>query len=92
MGRNLPPIWSVKVFRDAFVNTCDVNLELYNTDGAQGAARGAGIGIGLFTQHGAFKNLKVIERQEPDSKSQGKYTEIYKTWNANLEEKFNLYS
>jgi xylulokinase len=32
------------VFREAFVNTSNVELGLYNTDAAQGAARGAGVG------------------------------------------------
>ena len=33
------------VFKEAFVNTCNVDLEIYNTDGSQGAARGAGMGV-----------------------------------------------
>ena len=37
-------LFQSRVFKEAFVNTCDVDLEIFNTDGSQGAARGAGIG------------------------------------------------
>ena len=76
------------VFRSAFVNTCDVKLEIYNTDGAQGAARGAGIGIGIFSFKNAFKGLKVVEELTPDSDRKSKYELSYQRWKNLLE--FNL--
>jgi xylulokinase len=46
------------LFRKTFVNMNKVILELYDTDGAQGAARGAGIGAGVFTSTSeAFEGL-----------------------------------
>ena len=36
------------LFREAFANTTSAIVELYNTDGAQGAARGAGVGAGIY--------------------------------------------
>src|SRR5690606_20340483 len=57
------------VFREAFVNMNQVNLELYDTDGAQGAARGAGLGAGLFNNaNEAFVGLQKLSSLEPDPK------------------------
>ena len=80
-------LFQSKVFREAFVNTCNVNLEIYNTDGAQGAARGAGIGIGYFTSNeAAFKGLKVIEKLNADKELVKRYNSVYKVWESNLEQ------
>jgi xylulokinase len=78
-------LFQSKVFREAFVNTCNVNLEIYNTDGSQGAARGAGIGVGYYSSREAFKGLKVIDKLSPDSESVKKYNSVYHNWQNNLE-------
>lgn len=73
------------VFTEAFVNTCNVELEIYNTDGSQGAARGAGIGSGYYTKDSdAFKGLKVITRMIPDPKLVKEYERIYNLWKIGL--------
>lgn len=73
------------VFKDAFVNTCNVDLEIYNTDGSQGAARGSGIGIGLYpNQKEAFNGLKVIDKLHPQPERVKKYEAIYQHWKTNL--------
>ncbi|MGD8779042.1 MAG: FGGY family carbohydrate kinase [Ignavibacteria bacterium] len=77
-------LFQSKVFRDAFVNTCNVDLEIYNTDGAQGAARGAGIGIGYYTPENAFKGLKKIEDIKPDTNSVDCYHNTYEIWKEEL--------
>ena len=78
-------LFQSKVFREAFVNTCNVNLEIYNTDGSQGAARGAGMGIGYFNSNeDAFKGLKIIEIMNPDSALVAKYEAAYQNWKKNL--------
>jgi xylulokinase len=74
------------VFTEAFVNTCNVELEIYNTDGSQGAARGAGIGSGYFAhEDDAFGGLKVINKMMPDSGLASKYDKIYSEWKSGLE-------
>jgi xylulokinase len=56
-------------------------VELYNTDGSQGAARGAGIGAGIYKNSGeAFANLSVIRRIAPDKKAARIYKEKYAEW------------
>ena len=74
------------VFRDAFVNACNLNLEIYNTDGSQGAARGAGIGIGLYSDKEAFRGLKVVKKTAPDAGRVDQYGEIYRVWKKGLSE------
>jgi xylulokinase len=78
-------LFQSKVFKEAFVNTCNVNLEIYNTDGSQGAARGAGIGIGFYSKENAFKGLKVVERLSPKDELIKKYDYFYKLWKNNLD-------
>lgn len=76
------------LFRDAFVNTTGAQLELYNTDGSQGAARGAGVGAGIFDHFSeSFNGLKKIEVVEPDSEKRKQYLEAYQIWLHQLNSK-----
>ena len=70
-----------KLFREIFVNTTGAALEIYETDGAEGAARGAGIGAGLYSsQEEAFDGLKRNKLIEPDTKLSTQYQEFYMKW------------
>jgi xylulokinase len=74
------------VFREAFVNTLDARLELYNTDGSRGAALGAGVGAGIYKSHQeAFKGLKLIDAQEPDRNKKDLYSQAYQRWKKILQ-------
>lgn len=76
------------VFREAFVNTTGATLELYDTDGAQGAARGAGVGAGVFNSvMDAFNGLQQIETVSPEKAKQAKYRGIYNEWIQTLQSK-----
>ena len=71
------------VFREAFVNTTGATLELYNTDGAQGAARGAGIGAGVYTSFDeAFTSLERVGLTEPTPALQAAYAEAFDRWHS----------
>ena len=73
------------VFREAFVNTIGAPLELYNTDGATGAAIGAGIGAEIFkSTEEAFKGLKTITVETPDKKLTDQYQTAYLNWKSQL--------
>jgi xylulokinase len=75
-----------EVFCNAFVNVTDARLELFNTDGSQGAARGAGVGIGYYkTPDEAVNNLKCIKSFEPDPSKRAAYLEAYEEWKSILE-------
>jgi len=54
---------------------------LYNTDGSQGAARGAGIGAGIYREmKDAFTGLKPVSRIEPNRKLTTAYGDAYRNW------------
>jgi xylulokinase len=71
------------VFTEAFVNTTNVPVELYNSDGSVGAALGAGIGAGIFNDaKEAFAGLKPVGRVEPTKAAE--YEELYGRWREAL--------
>jgi xylulokinase len=73
------------LFREAFVNTIGARLELYDTDGAKGAALGAGVGAGVFHSFPeAFRGLKMILHEEPDKNKSEHYLSTYQNWKTQL--------
>ncbi len=69
------------LFAEAFATTTGATVELYDTDGAAGAARGAGIGAGLYANFkDAFENLKCIAVIEPNTKQTKAYRQAYRAW------------
>ena len=79
------------VFREVFVNTINADLELYETDGAEGAARGAALGAGFYTsEKEAFKSLKCLGKYSPEPALQNKYRDLYNQWKTQLQTKHNL--
>jgi len=71
------------IFRSTFANLTGATIELYNTDGAQGAARGAGIGCGIYNNfEEAFKGLEKIMTIEPDKTKSQAIHEIYNQWKS----------
>jgi len=74
------------LFRDAFVNLTGTRLELFNTDGSQGAARAAGVGAGIYSNHSeAFIGLDKLEILEPEPEKRKLYLEAYQEWLHTLE-------
>lgn len=73
------------LFTDLFVNFTGTPVELYENDGAVGAAIGAGIGAGIYTSpREAFQNYKPVILAEPNN-NQKAYTSIYERWKSVLE-------
>ena len=69
------------LFGEAFATVTGTNLELYNTDGSQGAARGAGIGAGIYENYkDAFVGLKATRIIKPDTALTSVYREAYEKW------------
>ena len=72
------------VFIESFVNSTNTPLELYESDGSVGAAIGAGLGAGVYSNgKEAFRKMKPLKYVEPDKTS--KYDSLYKEWRKNLE-------
>lgn len=73
------------IFRETLSGISGATIELYDTDGAQGAARGAGLGSGFFRSPGeAFTGLSKVDDIHIDSYEQ--LTEAYQKWLEKLEE------
>lgn len=69
------------IFGEIFATTTGVRLELFNTDGSQGAARGAGIGVGVYKDiQEAFVGLESTKVIEPDKSQITIYQELYEKW------------
>lgn len=73
------------IFCETFANVTGARLELYNTDGSQGAARGAGMGIGHYKNTDeAFSSLSCIKSFEPQASIQAEHIEAYAEWKSIL--------
>jgi xylulokinase len=74
-----------EVFREAFANTTGAVLELFETDGADGAARGAGVGVGHFASPAeAFSGLERLAVVEPAPGLADRYQAAYRRWSERL--------
>jgi len=81
------------VFSRAFATVTQSVVELYNTDGSQGAARGAGIGAGIYTDYkDAFAGLDCKLVIEPDKNSESAYRDAYENWLTILQSRLDLTS
>ncbi|TVQ65070.1 MAG: carbohydrate kinase [Balneolaceae bacterium] len=75
------------LFREAFANSTESLLELYETDGSEGAARGAGVGAGLYSdEKEAFAGLKKMGTEEPEPEKIELYDAAYRKWKEKLNE------
>lgn len=71
------------VFRSTLSGVTGAVIELYDTDGAAGAAKGAGIGAGIYKDNKeAFANLRKLDVVEPAQCE--RYAEAYASWKEKL--------
>jgi len=77
------------VFRQSFAGVTHTPVELFDLDGSVGAALGAGLGIGIFSDRKeAFSGLQrqaIIEADHTDL-----YDELYACWKSSLESRLSL--
>ncbi|MCQ2110667.1 MAG: carbohydrate kinase [Bacteroidaceae bacterium] len=73
------------VFRETLAGITGATIELYDTDGSVGAAKGAGIGAGVYKDHNeAFATLEKLKVIEPKTSLVPQYQEAYARWKAVL--------
>lgn len=73
------------LFAQMFADATQCEVRLYDTDGAVGAARGAGIGLGLYSNpKDAFAALNEITSYKPGDSAP--YDLIYKRWRKALQD------
>ncbi|MCK9279364.1 MAG: FGGY family carbohydrate kinase [Melioribacteraceae bacterium] len=69
------------IFRETLANITGASIELYETDGSIGAARGAAVGAGFYRSfEEAFTSLKKIEVIDPDPLTFVQTSEAYNKW------------
>jgi len=74
------------LFRNTLAGVSGATIELYETDGSVGAAKGAGMGVGLYQDHNeAFATLEKLQVIEPDAAQRNEYLAAYARWKEVLE-------
>lgn len=92
MGMNISKIHAGRanmflspLFRQTLASTSGATIELYETDGSVGAAKGAGMGCGIYSDHNeAFASLRKLGVVEPETAMAGQYEEAYERWKGYL--------
>ena len=71
------------IFSQTLASISGSLIELFNTDGSVGAAKGAGIGAGIYASNDeAFASLKKLLVVEPEFQKVSQYEEAYQRWKA----------
>ena len=79
-----------EIFRNTLAGVSGATIELYETDGSVGAAKGAGIGCGIYKDNNeAFATLKKLSVIEPDETHRAEYLEAYSLWKDKLQRLMN---
>lgn len=79
----LANMFQSQVFREALSGVSGATIELYNTDGSVGAAKGAGIGAGIYRNaQEAFSTLERLEVVLPQHEEA--YRAAYAAWKERL--------
>jgi len=73
------------LFTQLLADLTGASVLLYNTDGSVGAARGAGIGAGVYADdNDAFTGVEVIAEVEPCRNTSVVYSQLYAGWKQDL--------
>ena len=76
------------LFRDTLAGVTGATIELFDTDGSVGAAKGAGIGAGIYASpQEAFSTLRRLQVIEPYSSDVPAYCAAYERWKALVDDK-----
>ena len=74
------------LFRDTLAGVTGATIELYDTDGSIGAAKGAGMGAHIYNDHNeAFASLQKIRVIEPKASDMPAYDEAYQRWKSYIQ-------
>lgn len=74
-----------QLFRQTLANTSGATIDLYETDGSVGAAKGAGMGCGIYKDNNeAFASLKKLVTIEPEPNMAQQCQEAYIRWKTIL--------
>ena len=75
------------LFRSTLASLCDSRIELFDTDGSLGAARGAALGAGIYkSAPEAFSSLTRLDVIEPEAAWKQPLEDAYARWKYEVEE------
>ena len=73
------------LFRSTLATLCDARIELFDTDGSLGAARGAALGAGIYkSTDEAFATLERLDVIEPEAGWKQPLEAAYNRWKQEL--------
>lgn len=71
------------LFSQTLASISGTTIELFNTDGSAGAAKGAGMGLGIYASNDeAFASLKKLSVVAPEVNKASQYKEAYEKWKS----------
>ncbi len=74
------------LFRSTLATLCDASIELFDTDGSLGAARGAALGAGIYKSASeAFSTLKLLDVIKPETAWKQPLEDAYGRWKYEVE-------
>ncbi len=77
------------IFRNTLAGVTGADIELFDTDGSVGAAKGAGLGAGIYSSTAeAFASLERLAVIHPDDAQADAYADAYARWKSLLTERF----
>lgn len=77
------------IFRNTLAGVTGADIELFDTDGSVGAAKGAGLGAGIYNSTAeAFASLERLAVIHPDDAQADAYADAYARWKSLLTERF----
>ncbi len=69
------------LFAQTLASVSGATIELFNTDGAAGAAKGAGMGVGIYASNDeAFGSLEKLSVIQPEADKTSQYRDAYQRW------------
>lgn len=78
------------IFRSTLATLCDSSIELFDTDGSLGAARGAALGAGIYSSaEECFASLTRLDTVTAEASWKDALEEGYGKWKLALESKLN---
>lgn len=78
------------LFRSTLATLCDARIELFDTDGSLGAARGGALGAGIYSSsEEAFATLTKLETIEPEASWKAPLEDTYARWKKEVEISIN---
>ena len=76
------------IFKETLATVSGAQIEIYNTDGAIGAALGSGFGAGIYDSlEEAFSHVQKTETIYPNEKTKPQIDTLFKNWETVLKQK-----